>query len=89
LMFRYAKGKPLAPKIGLAQSAAMHGFMRVQGVPDGAEIDRALCLTLDAYTGITYPAPGDAVAIFNNMKAACATIADGWDNVEPPPGAVI
>lgn len=89
IMLRYAKGKALAPKIGSYQSAAMFGFLCEAEKGQHAEPERALCLTVDAYEGIVYEAPSDSVSVFNNMKAACATIAERWDKIEPPKGAVL
>lgn len=85
---RYAKGKPLSPAVAEWQSAFLLGFLNETGIDEEAEPEQQLCLTIDAYAGIAYPAPGDAVSRYNNMAAACATIAERWDNVEPPAGAV-
>lgn len=89
MMLRYAKGKALSPQIGCFQSAAMFGFMCEAEKGDDAQPERGLCLTLDAHEGILYEAPTDSVSVFNNMKAACATIAERWDKIEPPKGAVL
>jgi hypothetical protein len=35
------------------------------------------------------PAPGSAITMFANMKAACQTIAERWPNVPPPKGAIL
>ena len=56
---------------------------------EGAEADRAIYVTLDAYTGILYPAPGASASMFANMKAACQSIGERWPNIKPPKGAVI
>jgi hypothetical protein len=56
---------------------------------DGAEAERNLSLTLDAHSCDTHPAPSDSVRRFQNMEAACATIAQRWPNVAPPPNAVL
>ncbi|WP_374468385.1 hypothetical protein [Phenylobacterium sp.] len=89
LMLRYQKGQKLPLKVAEYQSAAIHGVLAMHGVEPGEEVDKALCLILDAYTGTIFSAPGNAVTLFNNMKAACATISEGWQNIEPPPGAVV
>lgn len=89
LMFRYSKGRLLSADVGNYQSAAMFGFLKTAGQADGAEPERPLCLTLDVNTGTLFPAPGDAVDIWNDMKAACATIHERWPNIPPPPGAVL
>lgn len=89
LMLRYAKGKPLRAIVGANQAAAIFGFLRMMGDDQGADPDRALCLTLDAFSGSLYPAPGDAVDIWNDMKAACATIAERWPNIPKPTNAIL
>lgn len=89
LMLRYQKDTPLRPEVGAYQSAAVHGLLCQYGVGEYEEIDRLLCLTLDAQTGAVHPAPTNAVSRFNNTKAACATIAEAWDNIKPPPNAVL
>lgn len=89
MMFRYAKGKPLALLAAQYQSSAIFGFLKECVVEDGAELDRSLCVTLDGFTGTAHEAPTDAVTKFKDTQAACATIADAWPNVKPPKGAVI
>jgi hypothetical protein len=84
---RYAKGKPLGQAVGEWQSAILLGFLRALAA-DGEEPEDKLCLTLDAYAGILYQAPTDAVSRFNNAKAACASIAERWPNISPPPDAI-
>ncbi len=86
---RYAKGKALLPAVGEYQSAAAFGLLKEYAPEDGAEIDKAICVTLDAFTGELYPAPGSAVTMLANMKAACQTIAERWPNIKPPKGAVL
>jgi hypothetical protein len=89
VMLRYAKGKPLSPTVAAWQSAFLFGYLKLTNLDESAEAEHKLCLTVDAYTGICYPAPTDAVSRFNNMKAACATIAERWPMIEPPPGAIL
>ena len=89
LMLRYAKGKELLPLRGEYQAAAIFGFLRSCGKEDGAEVDKDLCITLDAYSGKLHCAPGCAITYIKNPEAACATIADAWPNVKPPKGAVL
>ena len=88
-MLRYAKGKALAPMVGGFQSAAAFGLLKDYDPEEGAEADKSICVTLDAFTGQIYPAPGAALSMFANMKAACQTIAERWPNINPPKGAVI
>ena len=86
---RYAKGKGLSPAVGEWQSALLFGLLSLPGMADGDEPELKLCLTVDAYEGVCYPAPTNAISCFNNAEAACATIAERWPNVSPPPGAII
>jgi hypothetical protein len=88
-MLRYKKGKALASEVGGYQSAAAFGLLRDYAPEAGAEIDKAICVTLDAFTGEIYPAPSMALTMIANMKAACQTIAERWPNIKPPKGAVI
>jgi hypothetical protein len=88
-MLRYAKGKALAPAVGGFQSAAAFGLLREYAPEEGSEVDKTICVTLDAFTGELYPAPGASVSMFANMKAACLTIAERWPNIKPPKGAII
>jgi hypothetical protein len=88
-MLRYAKGKRLPPIVAEWQSAFIFGYLGRIGTEDGAEVERNLCLTLDAFTCNAQPAPTDSVRRFQNMEAACATIAERWPNVAPPPNAVL
>lgn len=89
LMLRYAKGKPLLPAAAEYQSAMILGFLQQLGTEEGAELDPALCITLDCHTGIAQPAPSKAVTMFKNTQAACATIADAWPNTPKPPNAIL
>jgi hypothetical protein len=84
---RYAKGKALSPSVCQWQSALLFGSLTQVGVVDGADAERQLCLTIDAYTGKAYTAPTDAVRRFQQMKSACTTIAEWWPNIPPPPSA--
>jgi hypothetical protein len=86
---RYAKGRPLPLAVGEWQSALLFGLLGLPGMVDEAEPELKLCLTVDAYAGACHAAPTNAVSKFNNAEAACATIAERWPNIQPPPGAVI
>ena len=86
--FRYAKGKTLPEEVAHWQSAFMFGYLSQAGmIEEEAEPERKLCLTIDAYAGMCHSAPSDAVSRFSNMGAACATIAEWWPNIQPPPNA--
>jgi hypothetical protein len=89
MMLRYKKGARLPDEVAAFQSSAILGLLRMYGEDYENEIERGLCLTLDAHTGEAHPAPTNAVSRFNNTKAACATIADMWDNIKAPPDAVL
>lgn len=88
-MLRYAKGKALPPAGGGFQSAAAFGLLKEYLPEEGSEVDKTICVTLDAFAGELYAAPGAAVSMFANMKAACLTIAERWPNIKPPKGAII
>lgn len=88
-MLRYAKGKDLDPEVGGYQSAAAFGLLKDHFGEEGAEVDKCICVTLDAFSGTLYSAPGGAVSMFANMKAACQTIAERWPNIPPPKNSVI
>lgn len=88
-MLRYAKGKALKEAVGLWQSAFLFGYLSRAESDEGTSPEQQLCLTLDAFSGASIPAPTDSVRRFQNMEAACATIAERWENIPPPPNAVL
>ena len=85
---RYAKNKPLDEEVGAYQSSALYGCRKMIDVQDETAPEEKLCLTLDCVTGKFIPAPSDATRRFQNIEAACATIAERWDSIEPPENAV-
>lgn len=87
-MLRYAKGKALSQSVADWQAAFLYGYLGFVGVEDGAEVEHKLCLAIDAYIGIAYSAPTNSAGRFRDMEAACATIAERWPNIAPPPGAI-
>jgi hypothetical protein len=89
LALRYSKGKAVDPDEASWQSAIIFGALADSAEALNAAAEKRLCLTLDAYAGAIFDAPSDAVTRYKNAAAACATIADGWDNVAPPKGAVL
>ena len=89
IMLRYAKGKPLKPDVADYQSAGIFGYMTTLNTSNAAEAERALCVTLDAYMGVCHPAPGNAVYLFKEMSAACATIGEWWPGIKPPKNAIL
>ncbi|GEO40963.1 hypothetical protein SAE02_51110 [Skermanella aerolata] len=88
-MLRYAKGKPLKEAVGKWQSAFLFGYLNETKLDDGLEVEQAMCITIDAFSGTVIPAPSDSLSRFKNMAAACATIAERWPNIKPPPNAVL
>lgn len=88
-MLRYAKGKPLTAEVGGWQSAFIFGYLGATGVEDGADVEHGLCTTIDCYTGAVYEAPGDSARRYQHMVSACATIAERWPNIQPPPAAIL
>ncbi len=87
-MFRYAKGTPLPTGVAEWQSAFLFGYLHLIPIEENAEPELKLCLTVDAQAGVWHPAPTDSISRFKNMQAACATIAERWPNIPPPPNAV-
>lgn len=88
-ILRYQKGKGLSTKEAEWQSALVHGYLGATSIEGDGEPELALCLTIDAYSGVVCPAPTDSVTRFKNASAACANIAERWDNVPPPENAVL
>lgn len=88
LMLRYAKNKILPAEIAAWQSSLLLGYLKVTEPSAEALPDPKLCVTLDVAGGICHSAPSDAVRRFQNMQAACATIAESWANIPPPLGSI-
>jgi len=88
LTIRYAKNNPLDDEAGQYQSSVLFGCRKMIDSDDEKAPEEKLCLTLDCASGKFIPAPTDATRRFQNMEAACATIAERWDSIEPPDGAV-
>ncbi len=88
-MLRYAKGKPLAPTVAEWQSAFLFGYLNSSPPEEGATAEQKLCLTVDAYSGQAFGAPGDSASRYKNMSAVCETIAEWWPNIPPPPNAIL
>jgi hypothetical protein len=88
-MLRYSKGKPLSDDTAKWQSSFLFGYLGMTNTEEAAEPEHKLCVTIDAYTGVAHAAPTDAVRRFQNMRAACETIAEWWPRVAPPTGAVL
>ena len=86
---RYAKGKPLPAEVGLWQSALLYGYQLQIDERESAEPETALCITIDAFTGSVHTAPSDALSRFRNIEAALISIAERWNSIAPPNGAII
>ncbi len=78
MALRYAKGTALATDVAEWQAAGIFGFLRMAYIEEIEDAELKLCLVLDAYSGKAYSAPNNAVYRFNEMKAACADIAERW-----------
>lgn len=90
LIFRYAKGQALKQSVAKFQSAAIYGVLReIAGKDNAAEIERGLCLTVDAYAGKVQEAAGDAATDYANLRALLLTLVERWPVIKPPKGAVI
>jgi hypothetical protein len=89
LFLRYGKGQALPESAGIHQSAFTYGYLRENPFEPDAKPEHALCITLDCVTGRAYQAPSDsAVYLYKEMGAECASIAERWDSIPPPEGAV-
>ncbi|SCB16469.1 hypothetical protein [Rhizobium hainanense] len=86
---RYAKGKPLKQDIAEWQSAFLFGYIGFLDEEEGAEPDKKLCITIDGHSGACFAAPSNAITRLKNMDAACAGIAERWDNISPPNNAIL
>jgi hypothetical protein len=88
-MVRYAKNRPLSEDVAKWQSAFLLGYLGLTGVDPSEYPEAKLCLTVDAFVGKSYAAPGDSVSRFKNMKSACESIAERWEKIQPPPKAIL
>ncbi len=89
LMYRYAKGSPVPSEVAEFQSAFLYGFFSESPFIEQAKPEYNLCRVLCAVSGETHVAPSKSIYKFNEMKAVCFDIAEKWDNVPPPSGAII
>lgn len=85
---RYQKSKETPVAVREWQSALTFGYFRTMPVFEEYEPEKQLCVTVDAVTGGITPAPGKSVYMFNEIKAACAAIAERWPAMQAPVGAV-
>lgn len=87
---RYAKGKPLPLETACWQGAIAVGYLnaKVQQGLGEIDADREITAVIDVWTGHCHVAPSNAVYRFNEVKAACAGIAQRWVQIPPPPNAV-
>lgn len=88
-MLRYAKGAALPAEVGAWQSAFIWGYLSDTSTDQTVSPEPKLCLTVDAWAGLCHAAPSNCVSRYQNMKAACASIAEQWPNIRPPDGAVL
>lgn len=89
IMFRYAKDKPVFDEIAQWQAAFMFGYFSENPFIEESKPEQKLCQILCAVSGDTIIAPTNSIYRFNEMKAACSDIAEKWENVPPPTGAII
>ena len=86
---RYAKGSNLPPETGSWQAAILLGYLTLANAEAKAVPEGKLCVIVDARSGRVYPAPSDSIRRFKHTEAACTTIAEQWQNIPPPKGAVL
>ena len=87
-MLRYSKGRELKGDIAEWQAAFIFLYLRSASELHAGEADPKLCFAIDAYSGAVTAAPGNTSTRIKNMEAACAGIAERWENIPPPPNAV-
>ncbi|MGU3421800.1 hypothetical protein [Methylobacterium sp. D54C] len=83
----YSKGKSASVEEALHLSALSFGYLEDAPIAQDCEADKAICLSVCAYSGNVYAAPGNSKRRFNNMMAAGATIADLWPAIPAPRNA--
>ncbi len=87
---RYSKGKALPLEAACWQGAIAVGYLNTkvqQGLAD-VDADREITAVVDVWTGECHIAPSNSVYRFNEVKAACAGIAQRWAQIPPPANAV-
>ncbi len=88
LMFRYSKSGAVSDEVAGYQTAFMYGYFGERPFIEEAKPEGALTLVLCANSGKTHPSPSKPIYTYNEMKAVCGDIAEKWENVDPPSGAV-
>lgn len=83
----YSKGKSASTEEALYLSALSYGYLEDAPINNGCESDKALCISVCAYSGTVHPAPGNSKRRFSNMMAAGATISDLWPAIPAPKNA--
>ena len=86
---RYSKGTPLSQEAALWHAAYLYGYLARMNQGSDLKPDRALCVVIDAYSGVAHLSPSDSVTRFREMEAACETIAERWPKIAAPPRALI
>jgi len=87
-MFRYSKSGPVASDVAEFQCAFMYGYFGDFPFIEEAKPEEKLSFVLCANSGKTYTTPKKPIYKYNEMKAVCSDIAEKWENVEAPKGAV-
>lgn len=87
-MFRYSKSGPVDGEVAGFQCAFMFGYFGDFPFIDEAKPEDQLSFVLCANSGVTYTTPSKPIYKYNEMKAVCSDIAEKWENVNPPQGAV-
>jgi hypothetical protein len=86
---RYSKSARLSEQTAAWQSALMFGVLKDEPFEEESSPELALCQTLDGFNGKVYEAPTNSVYMYKEMQAACAGIAQQWNNIMPPNGAIL
>jgi hypothetical protein len=88
--FRYSRGKSLPKETAEWQGAIAHGYLKTkleQGILE-TDPEITLCTIFDVWSGRTHSAPTNSVYRFNEIIAVCAGLAQRWDQIPPPHGAI-
>ena len=88
-VLRYSKGSGLNPVEAHWHASFLHEFWKSKNTKSNVDVEKKLCLVIDAYSGKCYEAPSDSRSRYLNMEAACKTIRDQWSNVQKPRHAIL
>ena len=88
-ILRYSKGSSLNPLEAHWHASFLHEFWKSRNTKSNVDVEKKLCLVIDAYSGRRYETPGNSRSRYLNMEAACKTIRDQWSNIQKPSHAIL